>query len=118
MKARTPSYIPPWIRPQKMSQDPSGVRWNINVTRLMKKANIDAAHAPFNVGDRVNFLEPASYKMPDGRVISQISPRRIVATRYGMNIAETSTRVSVGGWFVQIEGFNQYWFSAAGLQKV
>lgn len=118
MKARTPSYIPPWIRPQRMSQDPKGVRWNINFARLMKKAKNDAARRPFNVGDRVNFLERASYKMPDGRVISQISPRRIVAMQYGMNITETSTRVSVGGWFVQIEGFNQHWFSAAGLQKV
>ncbi len=118
MKARTASYIPPWIRPQRMGQDPSGVRWNINFARLMKKANIDATHPPFNVGDQVTFLERASYRMPDGRVISQISPRRIVAVQYDMNIRKASTRVSVGGWFVQREGFNQHWFSAAGLQKV
>lgn len=118
MKARIASYIPPWIRPQKMSQDPSGVRWNINFRRLMKKAKNDAAYTPFNVGDQVTFLERASYRMPDGRVISQINPRNITAVQYDMNIRETPTRVSVGGWFVQIEGFNQYLFSVAGLQKV
>ncbi len=118
MKARTPSYVPPWIRPRRMSQDPSGVRWNINVTRLMKKAKIDATREPFNIGDQVTFLKNAFYRMPGGRTIRQINPRRIVVVRYSMNITETSTHVSVGGWFVQIEGFNQHWFSATGLRKV